>query len=127
MRIASLFFAVAAVACTGGLAMADDKAKQGETIFKRTCAACHTVEAGKNRIGPSLAGVVGRKAGTAAGFKYSDPMAKSGITWSDDSLNKYLTDPKAFVPGNKMVFTGLKKDDERHAVIDYLETVKGGS
>jgi mono/diheme cytochrome c family protein len=80
MRIALMFLAVAAVACTSGLAAAQDKAKQGETIFKRTCGACHTVEPGKNRIGPSLAGVVGRKAGTAEEFKYSDQMMKSGIT-----------------------------------------------
>jgi len=118
--------AVLAAAFVASPALAQDKAKQGETIFKRTCAACHTVEPGKNRIGPSLAGVVGRKAGSAEGFKYSDPMAKSGITWNEDSLNKYLTDPKATVPGNKMAFAGLKKDDERKAVIDYLETVKAG-
>jgi cytochrome c len=80
MRIALMFLAVAAVACTSGLAAAQDKAKQGETIFKRTSGACHTVEPGKNRIGPSLAGVVGRKAGTAEEFKYSDQMMKSGIT-----------------------------------------------
>lgn len=127
MNKRSAFLIAAMVAGSSGIAAAQDKAKQGETIFKRTCGACHTVEPGKNRIGPSLAGVVGRKAGTVGGFKYSDPMAKSGITWNEESLNKYLNDPKGFVPGNKMAFTGLKKEQERDAVIDYLETVKAGS
>lgn len=119
--------AVLTLALASSTALAQDKAKQGETIFKRTCAACHTVEPGKNRIGPSLAGVVGRKAGTAQGFKYSDAMAKSGITWNDETLDKYLTDPKGLVPGNKMAFAGLKKEDERKDVISYLDTVKSGS
>lgn len=119
--------AVAAFATTmlllAGNASADD-AKQGEAIFKRTCAACHTVETGKNKIGPSLAGVVGRKSGSVDGFKYSDPMKKSDVTWTEENLQKYLADPKAFIPGNRMAFAGLKKDDDRKAVIDFLETVK---
>jgi cytochrome c len=126
MKTSTIFLTTALVVGMAGSVAAQDKAKQGETIFKRTCGACHTVEPGKNRIGPSLAGVVGRKAGTEQGFKYSDAMAKAGVTWSDESLNKYLSDPKAFIPGNKMAFAGLKKDDERAAVIDYLEHVKAG-
>jgi cytochrome c len=126
MKSWSIIAAIAAVGIGAGGAAAQDKAKQGEAVFKRTCAACHTVEAGKNKIGPSLAGVVGRKAGSAQGFKYSDPMAKSGVTWTEENLDKYIADPKTFVPGNKMAFTGIKKEDERHAVIDYLETVKAG-
>ena len=105
-------------------ALADDDVKAGEAVFKRTCGVCHTVEAGKNKIGPSLAGVVGRKSGSLDGFKYSDAMKKADVTWSDDTLEKYLTDPKAFVPGNRMAFAGVKKEADRKAVIDYLETVK---
>jgi cytochrome c len=127
MKRVTVISAVATICIGTSVASAQDKAKQGETVFKRTCAACHTVEAGKNKIGPSLAGVVGRKAGSAQGFKYSDPMTKSGVTWTEESLDKYIADPKSFIPGNKMAFTGIKKEDERHAVIDYLETVKAGS
>jgi cytochrome c len=88
------------------------------------CKACHKVEAGKNGVGPSLAGVYGRKAATVEGFKYSDPMKASGLTWDDAGLAKYLADPKAAVPGNKMAFAGLKKPDDLAAVIAYLKTVK---
>ena len=105
-------------------AFADDDVAAGQAVFKRTCAICHTVEAGKNKIGPSLAGVVGRKSGSLEGFKYSDAMKKADITWSSDTLDKYLADPKATVPGNHMAFAGVKKEADRKAVIDYLETVK---
>ncbi|HUC68356.1 MAG TPA: cytochrome c family protein [Stellaceae bacterium] len=99
-------------------------AAQGEVIFKRNCAICHTVEAGKNKIGPSLAGVVGRKAGTAPGYSYSDANKNSGITWSDAELDKYLTDPRGVVPGTKMLFAGLKNPDDRKNVIAYLKQQK---
>lgn len=88
------------------------------------CKACHKVEAGSHGIGPSLAGVFGRKAGTVAGFKFSDPHIKSGLTWDEATLTKYLADPKGVIPGNKMVFVGLKNPDEIKAVIEYLKTLK---
>jgi cytochrome c len=88
------------------------------------CKACHSVEAGKNGVGPSLAGAFGRKAGTLAGFKFSDPHIKSGLTWDEPTLTKYLADPKAVIPGNKMVFVGLKSADDVAAVIAYLKTLK---
>jgi len=110
-----------------GGASAQEKAQEGEKIFKRTYGACHTVEPGKHRVGPSLAGVVGRKAGTTEGFKYSDAMKNANIAWSEDNLDKYLTDPKGFLPGNKMAYTGLKKENDRKAVIEYLESVKAAA
>ena len=88
------------------------------------CKACHKVEAGKNGVGPSLFAVAGRKAGAAEGFKYSDAMTKSGLSWDDASLAKYLADPKGSVPGNKMAFAGVKKAEDVAAIIDYLKTVK---
>nr|P00088.1 RecName: Full=Cytochrome c2 iso-2 [Magnetospirillum molischianum] len=88
------------------------------------CKACHSVEAGKNGVGPSLAGVYGRKAGTISGFKFSDPHIKSGLTWDEPTLTKYLADPKTVIPGNKMVFAGLKNPDDVKAVIEYLKTLK---
>jgi cytochrome c len=99
-------------------------AGQGELVFKRNCAICHTVDAGKNKIGPSLAGVVGRKAGSAPGYSYSDANKNSGITWTDAELDKYLTEPKAVVPGTKMLFLGLKNPEDRKAVIAYLNQQK---
>jgi cytochrome c len=96
----------------------------GETIFKRYCAVCHSVQAGTNKIGPSLHGVVGREAGTAPGYNYSDANKKSGITWTEANLDKYLTEPKAMVPGTKMLFAGIKNPDDRKAVIAYLAQQK---
>ena len=103
----------------GTAAAADPEA--GEKVFKRLCSTCHTIEAGKNRVGPSLAGIVGRKAASIDGFKYSDPMKASGITWSEDKLDAYITDPKAVVPKGTMSFVGLKKDTDRTDVIAYLK------
>ncbi|MBV8132749.1 MAG: cytochrome c family protein [Alphaproteobacteria bacterium] len=92
----------------------------GETVFKKNCAICHTVDAGKNKIGPSLAGVVGRKAGSVPGFAYSAANKKSGDTWDAQTLDTYLTDPRKFMPGTKMVFAGLKNPEDRKALIEYL-------
>jgi len=113
-----------ALAAGATTALADDDVKAGEAVFKRACAACHAAEAGRNKAGPSLAGVVGRKAGAVEGFKYSDAMVNSGLTWSNDTLDKYLADPKTFMPGTRMVYPGLRKEADRKAVIDYLDTVK---
>ncbi|MGE5476057.1 MAG: c-type cytochrome [Bacteroidales bacterium] len=95
----------------------------GEKVFNQ-CKACHTIEAGKNRVGPSLHGVVGRPAGSVEGFQYSPAMKSSGLTWTPETLDKYLTDPKATVPGNKMAFAGLKKPEDRTNVIAYLSQQK---
>lgn len=110
-------FAGTAAAQTGGDAAA------GEKVFNQ-CKACHTVQAGQNRVGPHLAGVVGRKAAAVEGFAYSDPMKKSDLTWTPENLDKYLADPKGFIPGNKMAFAGLKKPEDRANVIAYLQAQK---
>lgn len=98
----------------------------GAKIFNQ-CKACHTLEEGKHRVGPSLHGVVGRKAGGAEGFKYSDAMLKSGIEWTPENLDKYLADPRGFIPGNKMAFAGVKKPEDRQNVIAYLQKQGGGA
>lgn len=119
--IAVLSLAALALLATTPLARAQDA---GETIFKRYCAVCHSVAPGTNKIGPSLAGILGRQAGTAPNYTYTAANKNSGITWTEDNLDKYLTDPKAMVPGTKMLFAGIKNPDDRKAVIAYLAKQK---
>jgi len=113
----------ALVLWTGSAAAQAGDASAGEKVFNQ-CKACHTVEAGKNRVGPSLHGVVGRKAGTVEGFNYSQPMKDWGMTWTPENLDKYLADPKAAIPGNKMAFAGVKSPEDRANVIAYLAQQK---
>lgn len=103
----------------------DDLVAAGEKVFKK-CAACHAVgEGAKDRVGPSLNEIIGRTAGGEEGFKYSPAMTKAGeggLVWSAETLDTYLADPKSDIPGNKMAFPGLKKEDDRKAVIAYIES-----
>lgn len=111
-----------AVALATSPALAQD-AKKGERVFKR-CAACHVVDSDKNKIGPSLQGIVGKKAGAVEGFKYSKSLmdkAAEGLVWTKENLDTYLTNPKKMIPRGKMAFAGLRKEDERADVIAYLE------
>ena len=103
-----------------GPALADGDVAAGEKVFVK-CKTCHTLEAGKNKVGPSLAGVMGRAAASLADFNYSDAMKASGLTWDEETLDEYLADPKGKIPGNKMVFPGLKKEDDRENLIAYLK------
>ena len=87
------------------------------------CKACHSVEPGKNGIGPSLAGVFGDKAGTKPGFEFSDAMKNSGLVLNQSGLDRYLTDPRGVVPGTKMAFGGVKDAAQRQAIINYMKTL----
>src|SRR6185437_8913716 len=98
----------------------------GLQVFKK-CRACHSMDPGKNLVGPSLSGVIGRKAGTEAGYSYSPAMKQANIVWDAKSLDAYLTDPQKVVPGNKMPFPGLKSDHDRDDVIAYLASQGGGA
>jgi cytochrome c len=101
-------------------ALAQDAAA-GEKDFL-VCRACHQIgPAAKNAVGPVLNGVVGRKAGTYAGFTYSDANKDSGLVWTPEELDKYLTSPQAMVPHTKMIFPGLKDAQKRKDVIAYLQ------
>lgn len=94
----------------------------GEKIFRK-CMACHTVEEGQNRVGPSLHGVVGRVVASVEDFSYSDAMQAwgEGKTWDAGLLNTYLEDPRGIVEGTKMIFAGLKDEQDRKDVIAYLD------
>jgi cytochrome c len=118
----ALFCLLAAVLSDPARAGGD--ADNGAKIFKLKCGMCHSTVAGQNKIGPSLAGVFGRKAATAPNYNYSEAMKNSGLTWDAATLETYLTKPKAEVSGTKMTFVGLPKDSDRADVIAYLETLK---
>jgi len=100
-------------------AQADGDAAKGKKVFNK-CRTCHVVDAEQNRVGPHLVGVFGRTSGSVEGFKYSDAMAESGIVWEDETITAYLKDPKGYVPGNRMVFPGLRKDEDIANLLAYL-------
>ena len=95
-------------------------AAAGETVFAQ-CRTCHLVEEGKNGVGPSLYGVIGREAGSIEGFNYSDANANSGITWTPEVMFEYLEAPREYMPGTRMAYPGLKNPQDRADVIAYLD------
>jgi len=115
-----IVMSVATAVCLVNAASAQDSA-DGEKIFA-TCKACHQIgEGAKNAIGPELNGVVGRKAGSVAGYNYSDANKNSGITWDESNLAEYLKDPKVKVPGTKMIFAGIKDEKKVQDLIAFLK------
>jgi cytochrome c len=94
-------------------------AQRGAQVFAQ-CKVCHSLEAGKNMLGPSLHGLLGRKAGSVPGYAYSPAMKNANVTWDDDTLSKYLADPKAFIPGDKMVYPGVKDPSKLGDLLAYL-------
>jgi cytochrome c len=103
---------------TGNVMSGDPQ--HGESVFHR-CQVCHSIKPGENHIGPSLHGVVGRTAGTVAGFNYSTANKSSGIVWTEQKIFTYLKNPQATVPGTKMAFPGLASAQDRADVISYLK------
>ncbi|WP_240946645.1 cytochrome c family protein [Novosphingobium sp. ERW19] len=123
MMGAMIVAGLAASALAGGTAFAQAKGDPvaGKKIFMR-CVACHAVQPGAGaKMGPNLAGVVGRKAAAAPGFKYSAAMQKAKLKWDDATLDKWLTRPSALVPGTSMAFAGLPNAADRANVIAYLK------
>ncbi len=117
VRVASGAFLAIATAC----AAAEGDAERGAKVFQ-ACMACHSLEAGQHMTGPSLASIWGRKAGTVEGFRrYSDVLKHSGTVWDEKSLDDWLRDPAAFIPGNQMAFQGLQDARTRSDVIAFLK------
>lgn len=115
----TIFVALLAVAATGE-ARAQDVAA-GEKVFN-TCKLCHQIgENAKNAVGPALNGVIGRKAGSVAGYSYSDANKNSGITWDEATFREYIKDPKAKVPGTKMSYAGLKDEQKINDLVAFLK------
>jgi len=98
-------------------------AKAGIAVFKAQCSICHSLEEGNTIVGPSLFGIVGRQAGQAAGFHYSEANRESGLIWDAATLDRYLISPKAVVPKTIMTYVGLKDDTKRADLIAYLSTL----
>ena len=107
-----------AVAFTAAPAAAQDN---GEALFNNACRTCHTLEAGDNRLGPTLHGVVGRQAGTLPDYNFSQTLKRSGIVWDEANLDSFIENPDALIPGNNMKpYTGMTSAEDRAAIIAYL-------
>ena len=117
-------FAVLVLLTSTSVSHADGDAAKGEKIYVK-CKTCHDIDKGVNKVGPSLKGLVGRKAAAVPDFKYSEAMiakGAEGVVWDEATLTVYLPDPKAFVPKTKMVFAGLKKSEDIEDLIAFLKT-----
>lgn len=125
MRTVALCAAMVLSAVFAPNAHADGDAAAGAKFFKGRCAVCHTADKGAgNKIGPNLFGVFGRRAASAADFSFSAAMKASGIVWTADKLKLYLANPRGTVPGTKMTFAGIRKDEDNANTIAYLATLK---
>jgi cytochrome c len=116
VRVTALFMTL----LPAGVACADADAARGEAKFQ-DCAACHKLEAGANNVGPSLHGVFNRKAGELADFRYSPAIKRSGIVWTPETLDKFIADPQAVVPANRMPYAGMASPSDRADLIAYLQ------
>jgi len=121
-RLAAVMVSLA-LAGLGAPAQAADPAA-GKSVFNSVCSICHSAQAGKNGIGPSLYDVVGRKTGSVAGFHYSPANQNANLTWDAATLDKYLQSPRTVIPGTIMTYAGLKDDTKRADLIAYLATLK---
>ncbi|MCW3474566.1 c-type cytochrome [Limobrevibacterium gyesilva] len=124
---ATLTWLTTAVSATLLLAVIDPAAAAdpaaGRSVFQSQCSICHAVQAGRNMTGPTLFGIVGRKTGTVPGYTYSEGNKNANATWDQATLDKYLTAPRAAMPGTKMTYGGLKDDTKRADLIAYLATL----
>jgi len=122
-----LLAALGLLAGTAAVAQAQDAAA-GQRVFNQ-CRACHTIDqGGRNGVGPNLHGLIGRRAGSVDGFRYSPSMrekAEGGLVWNEENLRAYIRDPKAVVPAGSMSFVGLRNDQQMNDLIAYLRQAAG--
>ena len=105
-----------------GLAPASAQEKDPQSAFNTNCRQCHTMKEGDNRLGPSLYGIIGKKAGTATNFAYSSSLKNSGITWDEATLDKWIADPDSIITGNNMKpYTGMTDVATRATIIAFLK------
>ena len=124
IAFAPIIFSALAFIATIAAARADTADPQ--MIFNNACRTCHSMKEGDDRLGPSLAGVVGRKAGSLPGYPYSSSMQNSGVTWDEATLDKFIADPDQVVGGNKMKpFTGIADSGQRKEIIGFLKSIGG--
>jgi cytochrome c len=120
MAMTVLGLTCAAALVLAAAAQANGDAARGEAHFEE-CASCHSVAAGEHGVGPNLHNVFNRKAGSLEDFRYSPAMRKSGITWTPETLDSFIADPQAVVPGNRMAYSGLTDPGQRADLIAYLQ------
>ena len=122
IALCAVFVTAAMTAATGAARAQSGDVAKGERAFNLQCKACHTLErGGANKIVPNLYGLMGRRSGTMKGYGYSEVMRRFGIEWTDKTLAEYLRDPRTSMPGTKMVFAGIRRQDQLDDVIAYLK------
>jgi cytochrome c len=124
MRMKRVLGCLGLVVLASGVQMPQAHAGSGSDVFAQECAECHSLREGKNKKGPSLFAVVGRKAGSVADFNYSDAMKTSGLTWTPSQIDAYVSHPRTVVPEGKMKYDGLADAQARADLIAFLGTVK---
>jgi len=118
--VAGSFVTAAAIATTGA-----PDGKDPKVAFNNHCRTCHSIQPGDNRLGPSLHGVMGRKAGDVDGYQYSPGFETTNLVWNDETMDKFIANPNAVFPGSNMAtFAGLNDAGDRKAIVDYLNTLK---
>jgi cytochrome c2 len=122
MRVSPAVLALALLAIMPAARAAD--ADAGARVFKSQCGTCHAVAPGRTLVGPTLAGLIGRKAGSVPGFRYSPANKQADITWDAPTLTNYLADPGAMIPGTSMIYAGLKNEAQRADLVAYLSTLQ---
>jgi len=121
VMVKSLTLAAALLAVSAASGVAQD-AEKGAGVFKKYCSPCHRIGPGaQNLVGPELNGLDGRHSGNAPGYNYSDANKNSGLVWNEDSFKDYIKDPKAKIPGTKMIFAGLKHKEDVDDIWAYLK------
>jgi cytochrome c len=122
---ATVFSTLALLASFAPAFAAEEQGDDGQVAYNNACRTCHSFKEGDNRLGPTLHGIVGRKAGSVEGFAFTSAMKSSGITWDEANLDKFIANPEAVVNGNGMKpFGGVADAGERKKIVDYLKTLK---